>query len=217
MIKTYKLSRGDGAVRLSGSFTVREFACKDGSDTVFIDTALVGYLQRIRNWAGAPVTVTSGYRTPAHNAAIGGAKTSYHTKGRAADIIVSGKDTCAVAAFAEAVGMTGIERNEDSRYVHLDTRPEKYYWRMSGGRSIAVTTFGGRCPYPEAKKDLKLLSNGDGVRWLQWWLRLWGYDLAVDGSFGEKTGAAVTALQERRGLKPDGIAGEKTRNALKGA
>ena len=217
MIKTYS-ARRDGDEKLSESFRVREFACKDGSDKILIDTALVEYLQRIRNWAGAPLIISSGYRTPEHNAAIGGSRSSYHTKGRAADIYVKDrkKSIQEIARYAQAIGVLGIEENKDSNYVHIDTRPSKYFWIRNGGRDRTVSTFGGACPYAEPKKSLRRLSNGDGVRWLQFWLRLWGYDIAVDGSFGEKTADAVRDVQRRRGLAADGVAGEKTRGALKG-
>ena len=87
MIKTY-IRPVDDDIKLSQSFHVREFACKDGSNVVIIDDALVAFLQRIRNWAGAPIIISSGYRTKAHNSAIGGASNSYHVQGRAADIYV---------------------------------------------------------------------------------------------------------------------------------
>ncbi len=215
MIRTYSKAR-DGNIKLSASFTVREFACKDGSDRIIIDDALIAYLQRIRGWAGAEVKITSGYRTPSHNAKIGGAAHSRHLEGRAADIIVSGKSIHEVARFAEAIGVPGVERNEDKNYVHLDTRASRYYWRMSGGRNITVSTFGGKCPYTEPGGSLRRGSAGNGVRWLQFWLKLWGCDIAVDGSFGAKTEAAVRDLQKKRGLTADGIAGTATRAALKG-
>ena len=215
MINIYSRKR-DGDAALSPSFHVREFACKDGSDTVLIDTALVALLQRIRNWAGKPVRITSGYRTPSHNAKIGGAANSYHIKGRAADIVIDGKSIAAVAAFAEAIGVGGVERNEDTNYVHIDTRASRYYFRHKGGRNITVSTFGGKCPYSEPKKSLRCGSNGDGVRWLQFWLRLWGCSVSVDGGFGAKTEEAVKSVQRKRGLETDGIAGPKTREALKG-
>ena len=45
-------------------------------------------LQPIRDLHGGPVTVTSGYRQPALNKALGGSPTSQHPKGEAADITV---------------------------------------------------------------------------------------------------------------------------------
>ena len=217
MIKTYSKAV-EGLIKLSDNFCVQEFACKDGSDTIIIDTALVDFLQRIRNWAGAPVEISSGYRTPAHNAKIGGSRTSYHTKGRAADIYVKDrkKSIQEIACYAQNIGVTGIEKNEDSNYVHIDTRPNKYYWIRKNGKDRKVTCFCEPCKWKEPTRSVKYLSEGDNVRWLQYWLRLWGYDLTIDGKFRSKTDKAVRDLQRRRGLKVDGIAGEKTRNALKG-
>lgn len=43
-------------------------------------------LQPIRDKYGKPITITSGYRCPKLNAAVGGSKTSQHMKGQAADI-----------------------------------------------------------------------------------------------------------------------------------
>ena len=215
MVRTYSKKR-DGGDSLSGHFRVREFACHDGSDEILIDDRLVDYLERIRNWAGAPVRITSGYRTPAYNKKVGGAGSSYHTKGRAADIVVSGRDIHDVARYAEAIGVPGIECNEDGRYVHIDTRPGRYYWYRRNGRDISVTTFGGKCTYSEPGKNLRRGSEGNDVRWLQFWLRLWLLPVSVDGKFGPKTEQAVRDVQKRRGLKEDGIAGAKTRSALKG-
>lgn len=50
-------------------------------------TALIdNVLDPLREKWGAPIIVTSGYRCPALNRAIGGASGSQHTKGEAADI-----------------------------------------------------------------------------------------------------------------------------------
>ena len=84
-LQAYSLAR-DGSTALSPHFHVREFRCKDGSDPIFVDTALVELLERIREHFGRVVVVTSAYRTPAHNAKAGGAKFSQHLYGRAADI-----------------------------------------------------------------------------------------------------------------------------------
>ena len=44
MVKTYSV-KSQGNVKLSSNFTVKEFACKDNSDSVLIDTAFVDVLQ----------------------------------------------------------------------------------------------------------------------------------------------------------------------------
>ena len=101
-LQAYSLAR-DGSTALSPHFCVREFRCKDGSDPVFIDTALAELLERIRERFGKPVTITSAYRTPAHNAKAGGAKFSQHLYGRAADIRVQDVSVEDVAAYAESL------------------------------------------------------------------------------------------------------------------
>ena len=76
MIRQYSFAK-NGDRRLAPDFKVRELRCKDGTDTVMVDEALTVVLQCIREHFGKPVTVTSGYRTAAHNAAVGGAKSSH--------------------------------------------------------------------------------------------------------------------------------------------
>lgn len=48
-------------------------------------------LDPLRDAYGKPVIVTSGYRSPALNAAVKGSKTSQHMKGQAADITAGSK------------------------------------------------------------------------------------------------------------------------------
>ena len=133
-IKQYSL-KADGSRRLAPSFTVREFRCRDGSDVVMIDESLVVLLQCIREHFGKPITITSGYRTAAHNTAVGGAKSSQHLLGRAADIQVAGVSVEDVASYAEAlmpdwggVGRYPIKPGRARGWVHVDTRPNKRRW-----------------------------------------------------------------------------------------
>lgn len=42
--------------------------------------------QPLRDWYGKPITVSSGYRSPELNKAIGGSATSQHSKGEALDL-----------------------------------------------------------------------------------------------------------------------------------
>ena len=83
-LKAYSLAR-DGALHLTPHFRVREFACRDGSDPIFVEEELAALLEAIRLHFGCPVAITSGFRTAAHNAAVGGSKSSQHLLGRAAD------------------------------------------------------------------------------------------------------------------------------------
>lgn len=214
-VKIYSLTK-QGGIKLSAHFTAREFACKNGSDQIKIDTKLVQLLEQIRTWAGAPVSITSAYRTPTYNAKVGGAKSSQHVLGKAADIVVKGKSPSDVARFAQAIGATGIGLYTASKFVHIDVRASRYFWRNSGSGNVTVNTHGGACPYLDPGSTLRRGSTGTGVRWLQWWMALWGYNIKVDGKFGAKTEDAVKNLQKRLKLSVDGIVGAKTRSALRG-
>ena len=134
MIRQYSLAK-DGSRRLAPSFTVREFRCRDGSDVVMIDESLVVLLQCIREHFGKAVTITSGYRTAAHNAAVGGAKSSQHLLGRAADIQVADTPVEDVAAYAESlmptwggVGRYPVKAGRTKGWVLVDTRANKSRW-----------------------------------------------------------------------------------------
>lgn len=135
MIRQYSLAK-NGDRRLAPDFKVRELRCRDGSDTVMVDETLTVVLQCIREHFGKPVTITSGYRTAAHNAAVGGAKSSQHLLGRAADIRVQGVSVEDVAAYAESlmpgwggVGRYPVKAGRTTGWVHVDTRADKARWR----------------------------------------------------------------------------------------
>ena len=128
-VRSYSLA-AEGDRQAAPHFKVREFACKDGSDPVFVSPRLAGVLEAIRTHFGAPVTITSGYRTPAHNAATrGSSPRSQHLYGLAADIQVEGAAPAAVAAYAETLlpdaGGIGIY----DTFTHIDVRPQKSRWR----------------------------------------------------------------------------------------
>ena len=61
-LKAYSLAR-DGALHLTPHFRVREFACRDGSDPIFVEEELAALLEAIRLHFGCPVAITSGFRT----------------------------------------------------------------------------------------------------------------------------------------------------------
>jgi len=128
MICPYSRVR-DGAKQLTANFKVREFACRDGSDPIFISPALTEVLQAIRSHFQQPVTVCSGYRTPGYNKKVDGAAYSQHLYGTAADIQVKGVAPAAVAAFAETLlpdsGGIGIYPT----FTHIDVREKRSRWK----------------------------------------------------------------------------------------
>ena len=63
----------DGNKKVSANFKVKEFACTDGSDPIFIAPELVNVLQKIRTHFGKAVHINSAYRTPTRNKKVGGA------------------------------------------------------------------------------------------------------------------------------------------------
>ena len=89
---------------LTPHFSAHEFRCRDGSEHP-ISCRLLSMLEAIRCHFG-PVSVTSGYRSPSYNTAVGGAPNSYHLKGRAADIQIPGVTPEDVAPEDTAPGDT---------------------------------------------------------------------------------------------------------------
>lgn len=126
MIKSYIMDT-DGNVKLARHFKVREFACQDGSQVVFIDDYLCTILDILRNKLGKPIIVTSGYRTPGWNAKCGGAKYSYHMRGMAADIRVNGMSAKELAKKLDEIVPNGCGIIVYNSWVHFDVRDGKKY------------------------------------------------------------------------------------------
>lgn len=93
-------------------------------------TKLAEMLERVRAKLGVPVTVTSAYRSPAVNKAVGGRTSSDHCKGMAADILAPrfGTAHAVAAAIAPHVSELGIgqiilEGIKGKQWVHLSIDP----------------------------------------------------------------------------------------------
>lgn len=204
-VKTYHVSKS-GNTKITTNFKVKEFQCHDGTDLVLIDTELVNILQMIRDHFKAPVTITSGYRTNAYNSKIGGSKTSFHVKGRAADIKVKGVDPVLVGMYAETLRAGGIGLySYPNGFVHIDTRITPYRW-------LQLTKTGS---YEGISKILPVVKQGGSNNTINA-VKLIQRELGISqsGSFGDITNNEVRKLQSRNGLYVDGIVGNKTWRAM---
>ena len=142
-IKTYKKGT---ATKLSTNFKSTEFDCHGSGccTQTKVDEKLVELLQKIRDYFGKPVQVSSAYRCETHNKSVGGATGSRHKSGEAADIYISGVKPAEIAKYAESIGILGIglyETDADGHFVHVDTRTTKSFWY--GQAQEKRTTFGG--------------------------------------------------------------------------
>lgn len=113
-------------------FKFDEFDSPDAPGSGYrMNVQFLEMLDKARDIAGIPFVITSGFRTLAYNAKIGGVEGSAHTHGRAADIAATAdKDkariiwACAKAGFQRiGIGKT---------FIHVDsddfTKPSPAFW-----------------------------------------------------------------------------------------
>lgn len=96
--------------------------------------------------AGLPVNITSGYRSPAQNAKVGGARDSQHLEGKALDLALAGmtpqQKQQAVSIVQGTGGIGGFGYYPKSDSIHIDTRPGKAAW----GSNYSNTSVGRGWP-----------------------------------------------------------------------
>lgn len=124
------------ATKLTKNFNREEFDCKNG---VVIPEKyhknlrmLAENLQVLRNYLGEPVSIISGYRTPAYNKKIGGVAYSKHLSASAADITVKSKTPQQLAGIIEMLIKDGHMRQGGigvyPGFVHYDIRGFRARW-----------------------------------------------------------------------------------------
>ncbi len=103
-------------------FSHAELSCR-GSGECRMDNQFMLKLVNLRKRYGKPLVITSAYRSEAHNKAIGGAKGSAHTQGKAVDISIARGEAYKVLALAIECGFTGIGVSQKgaNRFLHIDT------------------------------------------------------------------------------------------------
>lgn len=125
----------DRTLLLAPNFRLAEFLHNDDPIPPYwavINLAkLAQRLQVLRDFFGLPITITSGFRSQEHNAAVGGKPESQHLLGNAADIIVVGMEAHEVQDHLKNwSGGMGLAVH----YTHLDIRPTRARWTYPDGQ-----------------------------------------------------------------------------------
>ena len=114
------------------NFQISEVACKDGS--AMVNERAMDMLQKLRDKIGAPFIVTSAYRSPPHNRAVGGAKKSRHLTAEAFDIRMDNHDPYAFQDAAREIGFNGFGHYPKQGFMHIDARAQSQaaMWNKGG-------------------------------------------------------------------------------------
>jgi uncharacterized protein YcbK (DUF882 family) len=80
---------------------------------------LAEVLEKVRALVGKPVHVSSGYRSPAVNRAVGGSAKSAHMLGLAADITVPGMGCKDLAELIRSSGIGFDQLIHEGQWVHI--------------------------------------------------------------------------------------------------
>lgn len=107
------------------NFAPKEIACR-GTGKLLINERSLDQLQALRSFIGKPFHINSGYRSPEHNAAVGGATNSMHLQGQAFDISLSNLDRLELYEAAVEYGFNGI--GQYPSFMHIDTRDYRARW-----------------------------------------------------------------------------------------
>ena len=117
-------------------FSREEFRSKDGAHFPYEVKQnlqiLAEQLEILREHFQKPININSGYRSPEHNAKVGGAENSQHLLGKAADVVIDGVSPDEVADAIEfLIDNKMMKQGGLGRYVdftHYDIRGKKSRW-----------------------------------------------------------------------------------------
>jgi len=119
-------------MKLSPHFDSAEFKCRCcdyGTNPGDVSDELLVALEDLRaHFGGHPVVLNSGCRCKAHNAAVGGASSSQHLLGTAADLNVSRQSPKTVADYLASRYPNKYGIGRYASFTHLDVRRNKARW-----------------------------------------------------------------------------------------
>jgi len=109
-------------------FKRAEFSCKCGCGFEVADHELLELLSVVRVRFNAPVIINSACRCAKHNNAVGGASSSKHLLGIAADISVKGVSPSEVYGFIDSAYPDSYGIGKYDTFTHVDVRRYKARW-----------------------------------------------------------------------------------------
>lgn len=161
------------------------------SKRIITDTKTMNQWNSYRSAMGCALAISSGYRSVAHNYAIGGAGESQHSAGKAIDMVPYNGDTSLSTMYNTALSHWSWVENDHSSHVHGDARDTSsgYPTVQRGSLNVYVATCQDALTYR-------------------------GYATSIDGVFGTNTESTVKSYQSAHGLSVDGVVGPNTWNSL---
>jgi len=126
--------------QLSKNFYLYEFDCRDGTPVPEekvegLEAFTEKNLQPLREFLGSTVFITSAYRTPEYNKAVGGVDGSYHLYDKdafAVDLMVQGVEPPLVKVIIEGLIRLGVMEEGGlglyKNFVHYDNRGYRARW-----------------------------------------------------------------------------------------
>tara|TARA_R110000824_G_scaffold36098_1_gene112440 strand:- start:9209 stop:9583 length:375 start_codon:yes stop_codon:yes gene_type:complete len=99
-------------------FKPHEIACK-GTGQIKINEEALSCLDALRSNLGHSIRLSSAYRSPYHNAKVGGAPKSSHLEGYAFDVQLQGRDKEVIRKVAQDCGFKGFGMRYQT-FIHID-------------------------------------------------------------------------------------------------
>ncbi len=134
---SYQIASLSGIARLAPSGLMIQ---REDVVTNCFDSNLMGLISQIENRFKQKVVITSGFRSPAHNRRVNGAKASMHMACKAADLHVPGANGLEVAKFVRALpGRGGVGTYCHTAAIHIDVGPNRdWNWPCRTRRMAAI-------------------------------------------------------------------------------
>ena len=112
-------------------------------DTGNPDPRLIAGLNHLQQLLHTDLAIRSACRCPKHNTEVGGAVSSQHLTGRAADVYAPGRSSLELYLAADHIpifrdGGIGLYPGE---FIHLDTRLSRSRWFRIQGQDRPITDY----------------------------------------------------------------------------